>query len=454
MEEQLDILDIYFKLYDEKNYRNIFYNFTYNDMIQHFIDYKIYNYDERYGRLLNEDEIISKYKKEIIIIDNIEIKKKVLPLILFLGEDFYQELYENDFFNDLQEFLLQEFKEINFGIDLSTLDEDSYQFEYQSNLKEEIEKFDFETILEFRFSQPTMGNNQYVRFIYFIAEKMFFEEYCKILNDKNSFNFLYITNALEWDYNATDTRDKNRRIKLLKHIRVKNKLILEIRFLRDLVWYEYDIQLIKKIILNLSKDINIWKFFANYYLNTPSRYEKLFQPLGELMHDLNREKIDILIDSISINTYTQNDNIKALNNCFLEDNNKYIMEKIFCKWLDYIDNYDGYFSTIILTDIRDILIEYVKRYLNKDTIERELKKCVDNIKEINNKWFKSITEQNNYFYKNMSKLFAYGVAIEKYDLKSIKFDIEDIYNKSFLLKREDTYGNDKTTLELFDEYII
>ncbi|WP_026803727.1 hypothetical protein [Aliarcobacter lanthieri] len=188
MEEQLEILDIYLKLYDEKNYRNTFYNLTYNNVIQHFIDYKIYDYDELYGRLPN--------KKEIIVIDDIEIKKKVLPLILFIGEEFYQELYETDFFNDLQEFLSKEIKEINFDIDLSALDEDSYQVENQSKLKEEVEKFDFNTILEFDFSQPTMGNNQYVRFIYFIAEKIFFEEYCNILNDKDSYSFLYLTNRL------------------------------------------------------------------------------------------------------------------------------------------------------------------------------------------------------------------------------------------------------------------
>jgi len=380
--------------------------------------------------------------------------KVELPLILFLGEDFYQELYENDFFNDLQEFLLQEFKEINFGIDLSTLDEDSYQFEYQSNLKEEIEKFDFETILEFRFSQPIIGTNQYVRFIYFIADKMFFKEYCRILTGKDSFNFLYLTNSLEWDYNATDTRDKKRRIKLLQYITGKNKLILEIRFLRDLLWYESDIQLVKKMILNLSQDINIWKSFSRYYLNSPSQYKKLFLPLGELIDDLEEDKINILIDSIKINKYTQDDNIKALNDCFFKNKNKYILKKIFQRWLDYIDNYEDYFSSIILTDVRDILIEYVQNHLEQDRIEEELKRCINNIEEINNKWFKSNIEQNNYFYKNMSKLFVYGVAIEKYNLGSIKSDIEDICNKSLLLNREEKYGEDKTTLKLFDNYIF
>lgn len=174
MEEQLDILDIYLKLYDEKNYINTFYNLTYSNMIQHFIDYKIYDYDELYGGLPNESEIISRYKKEIIVIDDIEIKKKLLPLILFIGEDFHQKLYENDFFNDLKEFLLTEFKEINFDIVLSSLDKDSSEFESQSKLKEEVENFDFNTILDFNFSQPTIGNNQYPKFMYFIAEKIFF----------------------------------------------------------------------------------------------------------------------------------------------------------------------------------------------------------------------------------------------------------------------------------------
>lgn len=454
MEEQIDILDKYLKLYEEKNYRDTFYSFTYSNVIEHFIDYHIYDYNEEYGNLPNQDKIIEQYKIQIISIEKVQLKRELFPLILFIGEDFYQELYKKGFFTNLQEFLLNELKAINFDIDITSLNRDSYLFENQTNLKQEIKEFNFNTILEFRFFQPTIGNNQYVKFIYFIAEKMFFAEYCKILNEKNSFNFLYLTNSLEWDYNATDRRDKNIRIKLLQHIRGKNKLILEIRFLRDLVWYEYDVQLIKKIILNLSKDINIWKSFSNYYLNTPSRYKKLFQPLGELIHDLNQERIDILIDSIHINEYTQNDNIKALNNCFLKDNNNYILEKIFQKWLDYIDSYNGYFSSILLTDVRDILIECVKKYLTKDIIEQELKRCVNNIEEINNKWFKSNIEQNNYFYKNMSKLFVYGVAVEKYNLKSIKVDIVNICNKSLLLNREDAYRDSKTTLKLFDEYII
>ena len=450
MEKQIDILDIYLKLYDEKNYRDTFYNITYSEMIQHLINYKIYDY----GDLPNQDEIIDRYKTKIVAIDEIEIKKKVFPLILFIGEEFYIELYEIEFFQDLKDFLLAELKNINFDINLATLDEDSYQFENQSSSKQYIKEFNFNTVLEFGFSQPTMGNNQYARFIYFIADKMFFEEYCRILTGKDSFNFLYLTNSLEWDYNTTDTRDKKRRLQLLQYITGKNKLILEIRFLHDLLCYEYDVQLVKEMILNLSEDIDIWKSFSKYYLNYPSRYKELFQPLDELISNLEEKKVDILIDSINIDKYTQNDNIKALYDCFLYNKNEYILKKIFQRWLDYIDDSQDNFLSMILTNVKDLLSVYIKYHLEKDVVEEELKKYISNLDEINNVWFKSEIEQSTYFYKNMSKLFIYGMAIQKYDFKSIQADIGNICNKSFLLKREDTYINDKTTLELFDEYIF
>jgi len=458
MEEQVDIFDTYLKLYDKKSYRNIFYNFTYSEMIDHFIEYQIYEYDEVYDRLPNENEIINKFKKKITDITDIEIKKKVLPLILFLGEEFYKDLYKNDFFNDLKEFLLQELKDINFDINLTFLDKNSYQFENQSTLKKEIEELNFNTIIEFGFARSTMGNNQYVRFIYFIAEKLFFEGYCKVLNDKNSFNFLYLTNSLEWDYNATDTRDTKRRIELLKYILSKNKLILEIRFLRDLLWYTYDKKLVKNIVLNLSENIDVWKSFSNYYLNSPSRYKKLFQPLGELIVNLEKEKIDILISFIKMDRFSQDDNKKAFKSLFFNikdiEKQKYISRKIYDKWVTYLENYQDYFSSIILTDVIDIVIYYIQEYLDKNIAIKELNIAIDNIQEIDNKWFKDISEQNNFFYKQMSKIFVYSCVIGKYSLDDIKSQIQNICDNSYLLKSEEGYGKDKTTLKLFNEYIL
>jgi hypothetical protein len=54
----------------------------------------------------------------------------------------------------------------------------------------------------------------------------------------------------------------------------------------------------------------------------------------------------------------------------------------------------------------------------------------------------------------MSKLFVYGVAIKKYDFGDMKSDIKNICSKSFLLNREKNYGEDETTLILFDKYIF
>jgi len=50
VEEQLSLLDKYFNLYDDKNYKEKIYEFSYNSIIGHFIDYKIYSSDN--GRLL------------------------------------------------------------------------------------------------------------------------------------------------------------------------------------------------------------------------------------------------------------------------------------------------------------------------------------------------------------------------------------------------------------------
>lgn len=62
------------------------YNLTYSNMIQHFIDYKIYDYDKDYmGGFTNESEIIIKIQKRLSLLMILEIKKKLLPLILFIG---------------------------------------------------------------------------------------------------------------------------------------------------------------------------------------------------------------------------------------------------------------------------------------------------------------------------------------------------------------------------------
>jgi len=456
MEERLNILNKYLQLYDEKKYRDTFYNFTYSEIIQHFIDYEIYNYYKQYGSLPN------KYVKEIITINDTEMKKKVFPLILFMGKNFYKKLYKNGFFNDLKEFLLKDFHEINFDINLINIDKDSYLFENQSSIKQEIMEFNFRVILDFGISQPTIGNYQYAKFIYFIADKMFFEEYCEVLSNKDSFSFLNLTNSLEWDDDNADSRNKKRRMKLLEHITGKNKIILEIRFLRDLLCYEdteqfeHDNQLIKKIILDLSQDSNIWKYFCDYFFNVPRQYKRLFQSLGALIEVLEKDQIDILIDSIKIDNFTNNR--KILNNCFFSIKNnetkKEVFKKIFYRWNEFVNCYEEYLGSIILTDIIDVVIHYIRVFGDKTIIIKNINNIIGKLCEIDNFWFKDRLEQENYYYKQMSKLFVYGSAIDRFHLSELKEKISYICKNSYILTKEHVYQNNKSTLQLFKEHII
>jgi len=92
MEEQLSLLDKYFQLYDDKKYQEKIYEFSYALIIDHFVEYKIYDYDN--GNLLDQNIINEKFKRNIIEVKDLKSKVKLIPLILFLGEEYWKYLME------------------------------------------------------------------------------------------------------------------------------------------------------------------------------------------------------------------------------------------------------------------------------------------------------------------------------------------------------------------------
>jgi len=72
---------------------------------------------------------------------------------------------------------------------------------------------------------------------------------------------------------------------------------------------------------------------------------------------------------------------------------------------------------------------------------------------MNNKWFKNISEQNNFFYKQLSKLFVYGYCLDKYNLTELKETIATILKNNNCLKRE-YLCTSKSTIQLFEEYVL
>ncbi len=146
-------------------------------------------------------------------------------------------------------------------------------------------------------------------------------------------------------------------------------------------------ELLKNIIIQLSKDSYIWQQFLDFYLEYPSRSIQLFEPMAKAIVKINRSnRISNVIESIKIDKHFNEDSKEALNSLILNiENNeikKEILEKLFYRWIDYIDNYNEYFGSIILTNIIDIVIVYLRDYLNQEVIERQTIKVLNYLDEM------------------------------------------------------------------------
>ncbi len=127
---------------------------------------------------------------------------------------------------------------------------------------------------------------------------------------------------------------------------------------------------------------------------------------------------------------------------------------MFYRWLEFIDNYNEYLGSIILTDTIDIVILYIVNFLDKTEVKKEIEKILDTLDEINNIWFKNKVDQENFFYKQLSRLFVYSFALNKFELFEEKQNILKLCKDSLIIQKEPQMNNRKTTLALFNEYIL
>ncbi|MFK3862265.1 hypothetical protein [Pseudoalteromonas rhizosphaerae] len=449
MEQQLSLLDKYFQLYENKNYREKFYEFSYDEIIGHFIECKIYKYDE--GELSDRYVINKKLEKIILEIKDSKFKIKLIPLILFLGEECWNDFMEINFFDDINLTLLEDFKSLSFKINFNKINEFSYCYESQQDMINCIEEKEFKAITDFNMN-PNMGNYQYNRFIYFIASSFFFDEYCQALDEKDYFTFLFFLSSLEYG----EKKEFDKRLKVFDRL-INNKDILQIILLEDILMLGGDEGFIFEAIMDFSIKLELWQQFINFYLEYPSRYPQLFKPLSKAINQLGERSLDLLLNGIRINKFTSNEDKKALNSCFLnipkDEMKKYCLETLFLRWLNFIDSYSDYFGSVILTSIHDLVVDYIRSFQDEKVIIQEIELILNNLEEIDNKWFVNWSEYLNYFYKLMTKLFVYGFAIEKYNLHDLKERISFICIGNPVLKNEKGFRN-KTTLQLFEEHII
>lgn len=450
-----NFLDKYYELFDNKKYLGKDFDSIYEDMEQ---IYEIKKYSIPY------DESSTKiYEKLIFSVINTSDKKKILkhiPLIIYLDVEniLYNYLFKNNYFDnflEIKDFLIGNLKDCNINIDTKNISKNHWESEAFENYKKGLEEKDFNKI--YNFIEAVQRRNfmyePYIDFVSFIVVKMFFNDFVNILdNTDNVFKINYVLSKLE-------VKDKLLLANKTKNILVKFDVIRSsVYFQSNNHFLKDENELISNVILFLTQNKKVWEDFLKYFMIYPSRNPQLFLPLSEVLNQSQYDVIDIFIDTVKINQYFDENSKDALNNCILKIKNdeiqEYIMQKLFIRWKDFIDNYEDYIGNLFLTDVMDIVISYVREFLSKEVIEKEIKQLIFNIEEIENKWFKNSSEQKNYLYKQLSKLFVYGFALEKYKLinlrNKIKYLLQNIEND---LRSEYT-NKTKTTMQLFNEYIL
>jgi len=459
-----DILEKYYQLFDSKRYLGNDFENIYDDIKE---SYNIDLQSLRYG-YNNQNEQKTYADLILAVINETDTKKKIklIPLIIYLDNDriFYEYLFEikyfDDFVYDIKDFFIGTVKDSKVRVNnIEELPPYHQEKEWFENYQQGIKNLNFKHIYSFIEGVERGFGHRFdllVDFLVFIAYKYFFDDVVKIVNNKNDmFEVMYLIHIL----NIEET---------LNLAFKSNNYLLKFESIRKAVYFKsnnnYCLNLLKKerkllknIIIQLSKNSYIWQQFLDFYLEYPSRSIQLFEPMSKAIAKINSSSILIMTESIKIDKYFNEDSKEALNSLILNiENNeikKEILGKLFYRWINYIDNYNEYFGSIILTNIIDIVIVYLRDYSNQEVIERQTIKILNYLDEIDNFWFQSRLEQQNYFYKQMSKLFVYGFALDKYSLDFLKKRIKKICESSFILKKE-VQNNSKTTVTLFNKYIF
>lgn len=462
---EIGFLDRYYKLFRDKKYLGKDFECIYNDMQNTYF----------YGRHfhMNDEELIIIYKKllsNIIHEKNDKTRIKLIPLIIYLNSIthdinniLYKYLYENLYFESfkaIKDFFIGTIASSESNINLDSLptyyhlEKELIQTYYLG-----IQNNDLKKIYYFLDAYERSGGfspEPYIEFLSYVSVKIFFADFLNIINNKDPLDIqLLIKNFTSEDKLKIAINTNNN---FLKFYVIRNFVYFRSnnQFSKNLLKNENE--LISEIILDLSKDENDWKYFLEYFLIYPSRSPQLFLPFASTIDNLSYNKIDILIESIKIERF-HNEAVKiSLNNLVFkmkdDEKQKYILQRIHNRWIAFIENYDDYFGNILLTDVLDIVIVYIREFLTKNYIESILTQSIYNLEEIDNQWFKDGSEMSNYFYKQLTITFVYSFGIEQHKLYEIRSKLKVLLAKYRWLKNEHSINNQKTTLQLFNEYIF
>ena len=457
-----NILDRYYKLFDEKKYIGSNFESIYEDMKE------VYSLDLNslsYGHDVEKEKKI--YKELVHAIIKTKDKKdkiKLIPLIVYLDIQniLYYHLDSIKYFLDfleLKDYFVNTVIDSGVSVNLDNISRNHWERESYEKYLYGLKNLKFNKIYNFvEAYERGMGYmfDNYYDFLVLITYRLFFDDLVSIINNKkDTFEIIHLTHTLSIEEILTLATYSNNM--LLKFEAIRKSVYFQTNNTYCLNLLKNEQELLSNIIFEFSKDTHLWQGFLEFYLIYPLRNPQLFKPLSKVIDSLETDKVDMLIQSIKINQYISDDSKEALNSCFLQiENNvmqEYCLELLFSIWSEFIDDSADDFLGLILTDIIDIVIVYVRDFLDKNIINKNVKEILYKLDEIDNRWFKNSNEKRNYFYKQMSKLFVYGFAFEKYEMNELKDRVKAICDNSIELQTEFKH-DEKSTLQWFDKYVL
>ena len=459
MKVEDNYLDVYFEIikkYDQQKIinDNYIWDKAFNEIEK---KYSINKYQDIYDKSVETS--FSQIISAILSVKKIEQKTTLIPLVIYIDNNhiFYNLLINKGFFEDLLKQLIKILLGIKINVNIDNTSDLHWEKESFNRYKTAINNKNISNIYNFIFAYERGGYaftpNSFYSFLIYVLHKLSFKELLKFLDkQKDILTILHLVYELSIE----------NKLKLAKY---SSSILFKFEILRQVVYfknssyicsvlYKNEKNIIKNIIKEFSKN-DIWQQFLDFYLEYPSRSPLLFKSLGLSINELEDSKINSIIDNIRINRYYSQDCKDALNSFFNNiegSKQEYILNKIFQRWLNFVNDYDDYMNTILITGVIDGAKEYIVRFMNKTEIEDLINNCIENIKEINNKWITDETMQTNYFYIQMSKLFILYFAENKNELNINYQFLQYVLKNDLRLKNEHSMSGEKTTLQLFSEY--
>lgn len=431
--ESIGFESIYLKIIDKSN----LFDSLGNNILYYTIFHEI---EEQYK--INKSNHHERYKFEIFakrfishIVNNCKSKEiiKFLPIIIYIDEKnlLLNYLIEKKFIEPIENHINQVISEfrIDVSINASELNWESKSYE---NYKTGIKNFDLHKIYNFieavergRDFHPNAMLNLYTYCLLKISPEVLATH---LLYKKDTITLIELTDRFsihEKLYIANKSSNPFLKIEALRqstYMRNNN--------IQCFILYKEEENLVKNLIIDISKNNKTWKGFLDFFMEYPSRSPLTFNSLASANDFIGEEKSLEIIEHIKFSQHFNFDEKTSLNFFFFNirsEKEEKIYSEIYKKWTLYVENFSEYTNKMIITSSVDVVSAYINKYVEKESSSETIQSIINELDEIDNNWYRSDTERTSLMYKYITKLFVFSEAANPEQKNKIRHLLSTTY---------------------------